>query len=151
NSETNRSDDSAECAGESGQSDSLRKTLETIGLRRVMKKEIFTLLLSIMLFALRLPVEAQQPKKTYRIGYLSGTDRETDARRAELLRRALREIGYIEGQNIVIESRHAENKSNLQSKNTDELVHLKVDLIIVAGGGDNIRTAMNVTKTIPIV
>jgi ABC-type uncharacterized transport system substrate-binding protein len=75
----------------------------------------------------------------------------TDARRAELLRRALREIGYIEGQNIVIEFRHAAGKIDRQSENAAELVRLKVDLILVAGGGDNIRTAMNATKTIPIV
>jgi putative tryptophan/tyrosine transport system substrate-binding protein len=109
------------------------------------------LAVSAMLFALCLPAEAQQPKKIYRIGYLSGTDRATDAPRAEGIRRALHERGYIEGQNIAFEYKHAEGKSDRQPENAAELVRLKVDLILVAGGGDNIRTAINATKTIPIV
>jgi hypothetical protein len=63
-----------------------------------------------MLFALCYSAEAQQPKKVFRIGYLSGTDRVTDAPRAEGTRRALRELGYIEGRNIIIDYRHAEGK-----------------------------------------
>jgi putative ABC transport system substrate-binding protein len=94
--------------------------------------------------------EAQQPKKVFRIGYLSATDRVTDAPRAEGIRRALREFGYIEGQNIAFEYRHAEGKGG-QPEFAAELVRLKVDLILVAGGDVGIRAAMNATKMIPIV
>jgi putative ABC transport system substrate-binding protein len=104
-----------------------------------------------MLFALCPPAEAQQPKKTHRIGYLSGTDAKTDSPRAERIRRALRELGYIEGENILIEYRHAEGKSDRQPEHAAELVRLKVDLILVAGGDGGIRAATNATKTIPII
>ena len=63
-----------------------------------------------MLFALCLPAEAQQPKKVPRIGYLSAADPATESARAEAIRLALRELGYIEGQNIAIEYRYAEGK-----------------------------------------
>jgi putative ABC transport system substrate-binding protein len=59
-----------------------------------------------MLFAFSFPVHAQQPKKVYRIGYLSAGDPVSDSARAEGIRLALRELGYIEGQNIVIEYRY---------------------------------------------
>jgi putative ABC transport system substrate-binding protein len=107
--------------------------------------------LCAMLFALSLPVEAQQPKKVFRIGYLSGTDRATDSPRAEGIRRALRELGYIEGENIIIEYRHTGGKSDQYPELTADLVRLKVDVIVVAGGTTPIQTAMNATKTIPIV
>ena len=107
--------------------------------------------LCALLYALCLPAEAQQPKKVPRIGYLSGTDRATDSSRSEGLRSALRELGYIEGQNIFIEYRHAEGKSDREIELAAELVRLKVDLIIVAGGDNVIRSAINATKTIPIV
>jgi putative tryptophan/tyrosine transport system substrate-binding protein len=116
-----------------------------------MKKKITILTLSAMLFALCEPAQAQEPKKVFRIGYLSGTDRVTDAPRAEGTRRALRELGYIEGQNIIIEYRHAEGKAGRNNELAAELVRLKVDLILVAGGNSNIRAATNATKTIPIV
>jgi ABC-type uncharacterized transport system substrate-binding protein len=107
--------------------------------------------LSVLLFSLSSPAEAQQPKKVFRIGYLSGTDRATDSPRSEGIRRALRELGYIEGQNIVIEYQYAEGKNDRLSELAAELAHLKVDLIVPAGGDPLTRAAMNATKTIPIV
>jgi putative ABC transport system substrate-binding protein len=96
-------------------------------------------------------VEAQ-PKKIPRIGYLSNTDPATESVRAEAIRLALRERGYIEGQNIAIEYRYAEGKLDRLPELAAELVRLKVDIIVVAGGGDPwIRAAKNATKTIPIV
>jgi ABC-type uncharacterized transport system substrate-binding protein len=95
-------------------------------------------------------VQAQQAKKVPRIGYLSGTDRATDAPRAEGIRLALRELGYIEGQNIAIEYRHVEGRGP-RPELAAELVRLKVDVIVVAGGDNVIREAMNATKTTPIV
>ena len=87
-----------------------------------------------MLFALSLPVEAQQPKKVPRIGYLSSTDPATESARAEAIRLALRERGYIEGQNIAIEYRYAEGKRDRLPELAAELVRLKVDIIVVAEG-----------------
>ena len=95
--------------------------------------------------------EAQQPKKVSRIGYLSRRDAATDSARAEAIRLALRELGYIEGQNIAIEYRYAEGKVDRVPELAAELVRLKVDIIVVAGGDTTIRAAKNATKTIPIV
>ena len=93
--------------------------------------------------------EAQQPKKVPRIGYLSATDPATESIRAEAIRLALRALGYIEGQNIVIEYRYAERKVDRAPELLAELVRLKVDLIVVSGGPTWIRAAMDATKTIP--
>ena len=94
---------------------------------------------------------AQQPKKVPRIGYLSNVDPALESARSEGIRLALRELGYIEGQNIAIEYRYAEGKPDRYPELAAELVRLKVDIIVVAGGPTAIRTAKNATKTIPIV
>ena len=75
------------------------------------KRKLSSFVLSVMLIALGFPAEAQQPKKVQVIGYLSNTDAATDSARAEGIRLALREAGYIEGQNIAIEYRYAEEGS----------------------------------------
>jgi putative ABC transport system substrate-binding protein len=95
--------------------------------------------------------EAQQPKKVPRIGYLSAADPARESARAEAIRLALRELGYIEGQNIAIEYRYSEEKVDRHPELSAELVHLKVDIIVVAGGTEPVRAAKNATKTIPIV
>src|SRR6266478_5859380 len=110
-----------------------------------------SILVAVVLFALGVTAEAQQPKKVFRIGYLAATDRATDAPRSEGIRRALRELGYIEGQNIAIEYRYAGGKQDRNPELAAELVRLKVDLIMPAGGDPLIRAAKNATKTIPIV
>src|SRR5215510_9287873 len=74
------------------------------------KRKLGSFALCAILFALWLPAEAQQPEKVQVIGYLSNTDAATDSARAEGIRLALREAGYIEGQNIAIEYRYAEGK-----------------------------------------
>ena len=104
-----------------------------------------------MLLALPFPARAQQPKKVPRIGYLSSLDPATESARAEAIRLALRERGYIEGQNIAIEYRYAEGKRDRFPELAAELVRLKVDIIVVAGGITLVRAAKNATKTIPIV
>ena len=116
-----------------------------------MKKKITVLTLCAMLFALCLSAEAQQPKKVPRIGYLSSNDPARESARAEAIRLALRELGYIEGQNIAIEYRYAEGKLDRYPELAAELVRLKVDIIVVAGADRLIRAAKNATKTIPIV
>src|SRR5262245_39305381 len=104
-----------------------------------------------MLFALCLSAEAQQPTKVPLIGYLSGSNPAAESAHAEAIRQALRERGYIEGQSIATEYRYAEGKTDQGSELVAELVRLKVDIIVVTGGGRFIRAAMNATKTIPIV
>src|SRR4030095_1181908 len=104
-----------------------------------------------MLLALGFPAEAQQPKKVSRIGNLSPVDAATDSPRAEGIRLALRELGYIEGQNIAIEYRYAEGRPDREPELAAKLVRLKVDIIVVATGDRYIRAAKNATRTIPIV
>jgi putative tryptophan/tyrosine transport system substrate-binding protein len=104
-----------------------------------------------LLFALCVPTEAQQPKKVTRIGYLSSLDLATESARTEGIRLALRELGYIEGQNIAFEYRYSEGKTDRASELAAELVRLKVDIIVVAGGIHWIGAAKNATKTIPVV
>jgi len=116
-----------------------------------MKKKITVLTLCAMLFALCLPVWAQQPTKVARIGYLSTLNPASESFRSEAIRLALRERGYIEGQNIAIEYRYAEGKLERTPELAAELVRLKVDIIVAAGGDSVIRPAKNATKTIPIV
>jgi putative ABC transport system substrate-binding protein len=94
---------------------------------------------------------AQQPKKVHRIGYLSSADPARESTRFEAIRLALREVGYVEGQSIAIESRYAEGKRDRYSELAAELVRLKVDIIVVGGGLRTIQAAKNATKTIPIV
>jgi putative ABC transport system substrate-binding protein len=95
--------------------------------------------------------EAQQSRKVSRIGYLSNSDPARESARSEAIRQALREVGYIEGQNIATEYRYAEGKLDRLPELAAELVRLKVDIIVVAGGIGTIRAAKNATKTIPIV
>src|SRR5262245_15287244 len=95
--------------------------------------------------------EAQQAKKVPRIGYLSVRDPAGESTRSEAIRLALRELGYIEGQNITIEYRYGEGKPDRAPELAAELVRLKVDIIVATGGDTMIRPAKNATKTIPIV
>jgi putative tryptophan/tyrosine transport system substrate-binding protein len=104
-----------------------------------------------MLFALCLSAEAQQPKKVPRIGYLSSVDPATDSVRSEPFRLALRELGYIEGQNIIIEYRYVDGKFDRAAELAAELARRRVDIIVVSGGARLIQPAKNATKTIPIV
>jgi putative ABC transport system substrate-binding protein len=94
--------------------------------------------------------QAQQPKKVPRIGYLSNNDAALESARSEAIRLAMRELGYVEGQNIATEYRYAEGKRDLFPQIAAELVRLKVDIILVSGNPP-MRAAMNATKTIPIV
>ena len=75
-----------------------------------MKKQITVFTLCAILFALGTSASAQQAKKLSQIGYLSSRDRTSDAERSEAVRAGLRELGYIEGKNIVIEYRYADGK-----------------------------------------
>ena len=116
-----------------------------------MKRKIAILTLCVMLFAPCFSASAQQPKKVFRIGYLSASDPASESTRSEAIRLALRDLGYIEGQNIAIEYRYAEGKIDRYAELAAELVRLKVDIILVAGGTGVIQAAKNGTKTIPVV
>jgi putative tryptophan/tyrosine transport system substrate-binding protein len=117
-----------------------------------MKAAVTTsILVAVVLFALGVTAEAQQTKKVHRIGYLSALDPATDSARAEAIRQALRERGYIEGQNIAIEYRYTEGKVDRAPQLAAELVRLKVDIIVAAGGTRVVQAAKNATRTIPII
>ncbi len=107
--------------------------------------------LCALLLALCFTAEAQQLKKVPRIGYLGSQDSALESTRAEGIRLALRELGYMEGQNIAIEYRYSERKRDRAPELAAELVRLKVDIIVVSGGVGWIQAAKNATKTIPII
>jgi len=112
-----------------------------------MSKKVVRLALSVVLFALCFPAEAQQPTKIPRIGYLGGNSPNS---RSEAFRQGLRELGYVEGKNIVIEWRHHDGKVERLPALAAELVRLKVDIIITVGA-PAARAAKEATITIPIV
>src|SRR5499425_1887164 len=95
-------------------------------------------------------VEAQQPKKVPRIGYLTADSLSASSTRTEAFRQGLRELGYIEGKNIVVEWRSADGKLDRLPTLAAELVRLKVD-VIVTGGSGSTRAANEATNRIPIV
>jgi putative ABC transport system substrate-binding protein len=116
-----------------------------------MSRKIVVWLLATVVLTTAYPSEAQQPQKLWRIGYLSAFDPARESARAEVIRLALRESGYMEGQNIAIEYRYAEGKQDRFPELAAELVRLKVDIIVVLGGDILIQATKNATKTIPIV
>ena len=115
-----------------------------------MKRKIIGFELCALLFALCFSAEAQQPTKIHRIGYLGFGDPSFNRARIEAFRQGLRELGYVEGKNIVIEWRSAEGKFERQGELAAELVRLKVD-VIVTSGPTMTRAAKEATVTIPIV
>jgi ABC-type uncharacterized transport system substrate-binding protein len=113
--------------------------------------KFLSLAFAALLFAICSSAQAQEPKKIPRIGYLSAFDKASESSRAEGVRLALRQLGYIEGQNIAIEYRYAEGKRDRYPELAADLVRLNVDVIVLAGGLLPIQAAKNATKTIPIV
>ena len=112
-------------------------------------KEIVCVVFGVLLLALGSPAEAQQPKKVPRIGFLSVTSSGPDPR-LQAFRQGLREMGYVEGRNIAVESRYAEGQEDRLPTLVAELVGLKAD-IIVTNGTRATGAAKNATKTIRIV
>jgi putative ABC transport system substrate-binding protein len=107
--------------------------------------------LTLSLLAAPLTVEAQQATHVYRIGLLSGLfPSSVPNSRVEAFRQGLRELGYVEGQNLVIESCYAEGRAERLPDLAAELVRLPVD-VIVAAALEPIRAAQHATRTIPIV
>jgi putative ABC transport system substrate-binding protein len=116
-----------------------------------MTKHFLISLLATVVLTTATLAGAQQPAKLFRIGYLTSAYPATESSRAEGIRMALRERGYVEGQNLAIVYRYAEQNEGRGRELVTELVTLKVDIILVAGGSTWVRAAKNATKTIPIV
>jgi ABC-type uncharacterized transport system substrate-binding protein len=108
-------------------------------------------LLIVVVLALCSFVEAQQPKAVPRIAFLSSSDSGADKSRFNGIRQSLRELGYIEGQNIDIEYRPGGRDLDRYQKIVAELARLKVDVIVVGGGTPYVQVVKKATKTIPIV
>jgi putative ABC transport system substrate-binding protein len=115
-----------------------------------MRRIGFAVVLALSVTFAPLVAEAQQAGKVYRIGLLAAPDRTQQETRLGALRAGLRELGYLEEKNIVIESRWAEGKYDRFPDLAAELVRLKVD-VIVTGGTPATQAAMKATTTIPIV
>jgi putative tryptophan/tyrosine transport system substrate-binding protein len=115
-----------------------------------MRKTVIGFALSAMLYALYLPVWAQQPAVIPRIGLLISSSAAFHLPRVEAFRQRLRELGYVEGKNIIIEYRYGEGKRERLSELAAELVRLKVD-VIVTTGVQPVLAAKKASATIPIV
>ena len=111
---------------------------------------VVTICLLLTVFLPALLTGAQQPAKVPRIGFLIASAASANSARVEAFRQGLRELGYVEGKNIVIESRYAEGKIDRVPALAADLVRLKVDIILSAGPAVT-RPASKATKTIPIV
>jgi putative tryptophan/tyrosine transport system substrate-binding protein len=109
----------------------------------------------ISILALGLPSvpidsEAQQETKVPRVGFLGYNTRASELKRFDAFQRGLREHGYVEGQNIIVEYRYADRKRDRLPRFAAELVQLKVDVIVTTGTPPT-RAAQQATSTIPIV
>ena len=114
-------------------------------------KKLFRLLLIVAFLGAGPVAQAQQGKKIPRIGFLSGSrDPSAPSHQVEAFRHGLRELGYIEGKNIIVEYRYAEGRPERMPMLIAELVQLRVD-VIVTSPITAIRAAKDATKTIPIV
>ena len=155
---------SATCAGKGGQGDKVKcwsnGVMESWSVARLRLnsslrysttpiKSIFLLDLCAMLFVLCSSVEAQ-PKKVPRIGLLFTVTNSSAAPRIEAFHQGLRELGYVEGNNILLEYRYAESKLDRLPALAAELVRLNVDVIVTTGPAPT-RVAKAATVTIPIV
>ena len=106
--------------------------------------------LALVILTAPLAAEAQPATKVYRIGNLNPGSPLLTPHLWEVFRQGLRELGYVEGQNLVMENRYAEGSEERLRDLAAELVRLKVD-VMVAGGAAAIRAAQHATRTIPIV
>jgi putative ABC transport system substrate-binding protein len=115
-----------------------------------MSEKIIGLTLGTLLFALCSTAQPQEPGKVWRIGVLVSSSASLNASRDEALRQGLREIGYIESKNIILEYRYADGKLDRLTEVASDLVRLKPDVIVV-GGTRAAVAAKQATTTIPIV
>jgi ABC-type uncharacterized transport system substrate-binding protein len=111
---------------------------------------VLSVALALVLLALPAAGEAQPAGKVYRIGYLGSTTFSVESKHLEVFQQRLRELGYVEGQNVVIEYRWADGKLDRLEELAAELVRLRVD-VIAAAGNPSIIALKGATQTIPIV
>ena len=116
-----------------------------------MKTKIAVLVFVFLVFLTAHVAEAQQPAKIPRIGVLGGQSASILADRMDALRQGLRELGYNEGENITFEYRYAEGDINRLPGFVDEMVRLKVDVILTGAGTSSVLAAKKATRTIPII
>ena len=116
----------------------------------MMDRRLFLGTLACGLLAAPLAAEAQQTGKVYRVGFLSNGWSTTSPQVVAAFRQGLRELAWVEGQNIVIEYRWAEGRSDRLPDLAAELVRLRVD-VLVASAAAATRAAKEATTTIPIV
>ena len=109
-----------------------------------------SILVAVVLLALGVIAQAQQPKKVPRIGMLMSSSASTQRSRLNDFRNGLRELGYVERQNILIEYRYANGKLDQLPALAAELVGLNVELIVTTGN-EAVEAAKNTTRTLPIV
>jgi len=109
-----------------------------------------SILVAALVLALGAMAQAQQPTKVPRIGYLGAASPSANSERIEAFRQGLRELGYVEGKNIVVEYRYTEGKAHRERELAAELARLKVDVIVTTGPTVT-RAAKEATVTIPIV
>src|SRR5215475_14247586 len=122
-----------------------------LGESKQMKTKIYWLSLCTLLFALSVPVAAQQAARIPRIGFVtSGGNPNSPGLRVEAFQRGLRELGYVEGKNILVEYRYIEGKTERVPVIVSELLRLKVD-VLVSTTLATVRAAKQETHTIPIV
>ena len=115
-----------------------------------MGKRIFRLALGVLLLAFSFPARAQQPEKILRIGYLGNSSPALERDFVDAFRQGLRDLGYAEGHNILIEYRWAEGRYDRLPEFAAELVRLKVDVLLTAGTPGALA-AKQATQTIRIV
>lgn len=110
----------------------------------------FIVTITLIILAAAFTADAQEPPKIYRIGLQVVSPRDLNATRIETFREGLRELGYVEGKNVMIEYRYAEGKLDLLPSLAAELVQQQVDVIVTVGT-PGVLAAKNATGTIPIV
>src|SRR5438046_1582125 len=115
------------------------------------KASVLSTLFVVLLLALGVTVEAQQPKKIPRIGYLSASSLAALASRTEAFRRGLSDLGYVEGKNIIIEYRYGDGQLDRVPALAAELARLKVDMIVIAGGNATVSGAKQAIESVPII
>jgi putative ABC transport system substrate-binding protein len=114
------------------------------------KAAVPSILVAVVLLAVGVIAQAQQPKKVPRIGYISPGESNSPDPQTEAFQQGLRDLGYVEGKNILIEFRYLEGKPDRTPSLVAELVHLKVDILVLRSQ-PSIRAGKQATKTIPIV
>ena len=133
-----------------GESVSEQKAVSSKDPGNPVRRAFIRLALSTLLLTLSFPAQAQQSLKVPRIGFLDFSSRSSESAGVEAFRQGLRELGYLEGKNIIIDYRYAEGRSDRLPAFVADLVDLKVDVLVTLGTPPTVA-AKGATKTIPIV